>query len=152
MKILYRKTKIGSLLLVIFLILAVQFFALSKHRKKTTDYNRNQQVLSVSDAKEFALKNNRSEEIVNVKGIYSGSSEKNSKGIVLEDIEPTGLEDMLLYCSFRNNELSSYKLKQGAEITVSGKLNRKLNYIEVTDCKLICINEAVLLYDFTTAE
>lgn len=85
---------------------------------------------------------------VNIKGIYSDNRSLDKYSIQLEDQEPAGLEDLVLICHFNLKELNALQLKHGAEITVNGKISRKYNYIEVTDCKLICINEGVLLNDF----
>ena len=151
MKTIFNTTKSSTVLLVIILIFSIQYFGLSKQGKQTSTYSNTRHVLSVSDAKEIAMKSEGNESIVTIQGVCSGNEAKNLESILLEDEEPTGLEDVLLYCTFSPSELSTFKLKPGTEITVSGKLNRKTGYIEVTDCKLICINEAVLLQDFTKA-
>ncbi len=152
MKTILNTTKTSTVLLVIIFIFSIHYLGLSKQDKRTSTFSNTKHVLSVSDAKEFAMKSEGNKPIVTIQGVLSGNLMENPMSIFLEDEEPTGLEDVLLYCTFSTDELSAFKLKPGAEITVSGKLNRKTGYVEVTDCKLICINEAVLLHDFTKTE
>lgn len=136
-------------MLVIILILSIQYLGLSKHTKESSATHYSINILSVSDAKEYVMKKGSDDVSVNIKGICSGNLSLGKYTIQLEDRESSGLEDVALICHFNVNELNAMQLKPGAEITVCGKLSRKYNYIEVTDCKLICINEGVLLNDFT---
>ncbi len=149
MKSILSKSKIGTVLLVIFLIISIQYLGLSKYKRQSPAIYSSKNILSVSDAKEYVMKKGIGIERVNIKGIYSDNRSLDKYSIQLEDQEPSGLEDLVLICHFNLKELNALQLKPGAEITVNGKISRKYNYIEVTDCKLICINEGVLLNDFT---
>lgn len=140
--------KISTVVLIVLTIVTI-YAGFSKQRIPISTLPISNHIHSVSDAKELALRTGGTDTVVNVRGVFYGDSLNNRVVVQLEDEAPTGLEDILLYCSFSKKETNEMKLKPGAEITVCGKLNKKSNYIELTECRLICINEVVLIDDFT---
>jgi hypothetical protein len=140
------KTKFAKPFMVAVLLLFALFAFKFKSTSKKSNEKNLKPFLTVSDAKAMAFKLEQPELIVNLKGIYTVQQKTGTNNLLLlEDEEPTGMEDIPLYCIF-SSESTAYlnELKPGTELIVSGKLYRKNNTVEVAECKVICINKGTI--------
>jgi hypothetical protein len=129
-------------------MLLLSSFLFYKFRPKTdADTTANsKKYLTVSDAKVKAWQLQAPEAVVNLKGIYT-VQQNTSKGILLqlEDAEPTGMEEVPLYCRFTSdNQFWLKEIVPGTELVISGMISRNNNSVQVTDCKIICINKGTV--------
>jgi hypothetical protein len=144
------KTKLAkpvmAAVIVLCALLAFKLKSKSEHNIK----KKSKTFITVSDAKAKAFQQQQAEEIVNLKGIYTVQQKtETGNSLLLEDEEPTGMEDIPLYCFFSAESNSYLKdLEPGTELMLSGMLNRRGNSVEVTDCKILCINKGTLINDF----
>jgi hypothetical protein len=140
------KTKLTKPIMAAALLLCALLVFKFKSKSEQSVEKNSKTFLTVSDAKEKAYQQQEPEQIINLKGIYT-VQQKSGAGnlLLLEDAEPTGMEDIPLYCIF-SPESTSYlsELEAGTELVVSGKLYRKNNSVEVADCKIICINKGTI--------
>lgn len=136
------KTKLAKPLMAAVMLLCTFFFFKFKSTSKQIGEKNSKTFLTVSDAKAKAFNQEQPQMIVNLKGIYTVLQKTGTNNLLqLEDKEPTGMEDIPLYCIFSpDSKVYLGELEPGTELTVSGKLYRKNNSVEVADCKLICIN------------
>lgn len=140
------KTKLAKPLTAALLVLSVILIFKIKPTSRQTSEKNSKTFLTVSDAKAKAFKQEQPEMIVTLKGIYIVQQKTGTNDVLqLEDEEPTGMEDIPLYCSF-SKDVAVYlgKLEPGTELIVSGKLYWKNNSVEVADCRLICINKGTI--------
>jgi hypothetical protein len=140
------KTKLVRPLMAAIIVLSALLVIKFKSTSVKSGEKNSKPFLTVSDAKAKAFKLEQPEMIVNLKGIYTVQQKtETSNLLLLEDEEPTGMEDIPLYCIF-SAESTAYlsELEPGTELIVSGKLYRKNNTVEVADCKVICINKGTI--------
>lgn len=140
------KTNLARVLIAAAFLTAVFFSAKQSHYVIDKQYQNSKPFLTVSDAKAQAFKSSSPQFINNLKGIYTVIGSSSSKNVLLLEDEEAGLmEDVPLYCIF-NDESMFYlnDLQPGSELIISGTLSRKGNAVELTDCKLNCINKGTI--------
>lgn len=104
--------------------------------------------LTVNDAKIRAFQSNSPQTILNLKGIYTIQQQSVNKSVLLlEDEDPSAMEDVPFYCILSKNEMI-YELEPGTELTLSGTLARNGNSVELTNCRIICINKGTINTDY----
>jgi hypothetical protein len=143
------KTNRTFIFIAAIFLLAV-FFILGKHGSSTGRIMEVKKTfLTVSDAKAKAFTSETPQRVINLKGIYTvGEQSPFNNYLLLEDEEPTGMEDVPLYCLFNTGSREwLQQLEPGTELTVTGILSWNGSKVEVTDCNILCINKGTITAD-----